>query len=67
MSTRRVTVVTYCHAHLRQPHWTASLEHFRKGDPTGFAMTEAEAVMDLYAQINEREEAEELAECGSDR
>ena len=30
-------------------------------DPTGFAMTEAEAVMDLYAQIAEREALEEAA------
>lgn len=59
MATRIVTVSTFHHTHLRQPHWTARLLNSSKDDPTGFAMTEAESVMDLYAQIAEREAADE--------
>jgi hypothetical protein len=57
MTRRSVVVHTYHHTHLRKPHWTATLDHFVKGDPSGFADTEAEAVMDLYTQIAEREAA----------
>jgi hypothetical protein len=57
MNRRSVVVHTYHHTHLRQPHWTATLGNFKPGDPSGFADTEAEAVMDLYTQIAEREAA----------
>jgi hypothetical protein len=62
MSFRTVTVSTFHHAHLRDPHWTARLTTppARESKPLiGFAMTEAEAVMDLFDQIAEREVYEE--------
>ena len=60
---RRVTIDTYYDPKpipVRHFDWCAMLDGYDKGDPIGHGLTEAEAVMDLYIQIADKEEEEEL-------
>jgi hypothetical protein len=63
---RRVTVVTshvYPPIPIRYMDWQATLDGYEPGDLIGNGSTEAEAVMDLYQQIEDREsDQEEQAE-----
>lgn len=45
----------------RNHDWQAVLCGYDLGDPIGHGPTEADAVMDLYMQIADREEAEEIS------
>ncbi len=58
--SRRLLIVT---SEIRPPvptrdhDWQATTDNYEPGHPIGFGKTEDEAVMDLYIQIAEREEA----------
>jgi len=61
MQSRRVLVITSYDPKpipTRNHDWSAVLDNYEPGEPIGHGPTEADAVMDLYIQIEERESDE---------
>jgi hypothetical protein len=68
MAGRRVMVVTDYWAKpipSRHHDWTATLDGYEPGEPVGYGESEADAIYDLFLEIESREE--ELEEKARDR
>jgi hypothetical protein len=59
---RRLLIVTnydYPPIPIRNMDWSAVTDNYEPGEPIGHGPTEADAVMDLFIQIAEREDDDE--------